>query len=150
MATKKTNEKQTLELYDRMADALETIAEGGGGGGGGGGGSALPAVTAEDNGDVLTVVEGAWAKAAPASGGNAMIIDYNAVTFPSYNDILAAIAGGKIVMAVDTAEPDAAICFYFTVAIFDESDNSYKAFFFSPPDETFTLVATTKTDPMTV
>lgn len=64
MATKKTNEKQTLELYDRMADALETIA-GGGGGGGGGGGSGLPAVTAEDNGDVLTVVEGAWAKAAP-------------------------------------------------------------------------------------
>lgn len=28
----------------------------------------LPAVSAEDNGDVLTVVEGAWAKAAPSGG----------------------------------------------------------------------------------
>lgn len=41
-----------------------------GGGGGGGGGSDLPAVTADDNGDVLTVVEGAWAKAAPSGGGS--------------------------------------------------------------------------------
>ncbi len=32
-------------------------------------GDELPAVTATDNGDVLTVVEGAWAKAAPSSGG---------------------------------------------------------------------------------
>ena len=31
-------------------------------------GSGLPEVTAEDNGDVLTVVEGAWAKAARAGG----------------------------------------------------------------------------------
>ena len=36
---------------------------------GGGGGSELPEVTADDNGDVLTVVEGAWAKAEPAGGG---------------------------------------------------------------------------------
>ena len=36
--------------------------------GGGGGGSSLPAVTSEDNGDVLTVVNGAWDKAAPSGG----------------------------------------------------------------------------------
>lgn len=30
-----------------------------------GGGSELPVVTSDDNGDVLTVVEGAWAKAVP-------------------------------------------------------------------------------------
>lgn len=35
------------------------------GGGSGGGGSDLPTVTVEDNGDVLAVVDGAWAKAAP-------------------------------------------------------------------------------------
>ena len=33
---------------------------------GDGGGSSLPAVTSEDNGDVLTVVDGAWDKAAPS------------------------------------------------------------------------------------
>ena len=33
------------------------------------GSDALPAVTAADNGDVLTVVEGAWAKAVPSGGG---------------------------------------------------------------------------------
>ena len=38
---------------------------------GGGGGSALPAVTAADNGKVLTVIEGAWDKAA---GGNMFIV----------------------------------------------------------------------------
>ena len=41
---------------------------------GGGGGSDLPSVTAEDNGDVLTVVEGAWAKASPSGGGGCMKI----------------------------------------------------------------------------
>lgn len=33
------------------------------------GGGGLPEVSASDNGDVLTVVEGAWAKAAPSGGG---------------------------------------------------------------------------------
>lgn len=36
--------------------------------GSGGGGSSLPTVTSDDNGDVLTVVEGAWAKDAPSGG----------------------------------------------------------------------------------
>ncbi len=34
-----------------------------------GGGSDLPNVTSDDNGDVLTVVDGAWAKATPSGGG---------------------------------------------------------------------------------
>lgn len=45
----------------------------------GGGGSGLPAVTSDDNGDVLAVVNGAWAKSSNAlpsvtSGSNGMIL----------------------------------------------------------------------------
>ena len=39
--------------------------------------SALPAVTADDNGDVLTVVEGEWGKAAPSAGG-VMVVTFSA------------------------------------------------------------------------
>lgn len=42
------------------------------------GSDALPAVTAEDNGDVLTVVEGAWANAAPSGGGGGVFIAHAA------------------------------------------------------------------------
>lgn len=39
----------------------------------------LPVVSATDNGDVLTVVEGAWAKAAPSGGGsNVLVVNYTA------------------------------------------------------------------------
>lgn len=44
-------------------DKILEILENGGGGGGG-----LPEVTSADNGDVLAVVDGAWAKADPPSG----------------------------------------------------------------------------------
>lgn len=37
----------------------------------------LPAVTASDNGDVLTVVEGAWAKAAPSAGGGCLYVTFS-------------------------------------------------------------------------
>ena len=63
------------EPITRIEQYLNQIADNTAGGGGGGG-SSLPAVTVEDNGDVLTVVEGAWAKAAPSGvlvctmGGN--------------------------------------------------------------------------------
>ena len=37
-------------------------------------GKELPAVTAEDDGDVLTVVSGAWGKAAPSGGGSGVLV----------------------------------------------------------------------------
>ena len=39
----------------------------------------LPAVTSDDNGDVLTVVDGAWGKAAPGGGG-ATVVHYSGDT----------------------------------------------------------------------
>lgn len=47
-----TNKKTASEIVNAIADTFV------------GGGGDLPAVTADDNGDVLTVVSGAWAKAA--------------------------------------------------------------------------------------
>ena len=40
--------------------------------------AALPSVTSDDNGDVLTVVSGAWAKAAPSGGGDTVIVNATA------------------------------------------------------------------------
>ena len=42
-------------------------------------GGNLPAVTSDENGDVLTVVDGKWAKAAP-SGGGALVCNVNMQT----------------------------------------------------------------------
>jgi len=90
MADKVTNAKQTLDLYGRMADALEEIAENTG----------LPAVTADDNGDVLTVVEGAWAKAAPSGGlvVTATTDDGTTTLDQKWQDIYDAYASGKNVV----------------------------------------------------
>lgn len=95
MAKKITYEKQTVDLYDRMADALESISGNyagatlpevtnddngdvlavvSGAWAKSAAPSSLPAVTSDDNGDVLTVVEGAWAKAAPSGGSGILVI----------------------------------------------------------------------------
>lgn len=69
----------------------------------------LPVVTSDDNGDVLTVVEGAWAKASAGGGGNNNFI----VTFShdehdevedivadkTYAEILEAMQSGKTIYA---------------------------------------------------
>ena len=52
----------------------------------GGSGSGLPAVTADDNGSVLTVVEGAWAKAAAPT-------ELPAVTAEDDGDVLTVVDG---------------------------------------------------------
>lgn len=63
-----------LKVNAELIDALSDVA------GGGGGGSSLPPVTSADNGDVLTVVDGAWNKAAPSGGGLVVNLSYDDAT----------------------------------------------------------------------
>lgn len=51
--------------YDTIPDMIEAVSNVAGGSGGG---ASLPKVTTSDNGDVLTVVKGKWAKAEPQTG----------------------------------------------------------------------------------
>ena len=55
-----TEDVESVTAISEMVDLIEDVA-------GQGGGSSLPEVTSDDNGDVLTVVEGEWAKAEPAT-----------------------------------------------------------------------------------
>lgn len=84
--------KRSEEYLQRIADAIE-----------GGGGSDLPAVTSDDNGDVLTVVNGAWDKATPSGGGLPKIHISGGGLLPgslvsTYDDILAIHQTGSAAM----------------------------------------------------
>lgn len=68
----------------------------------GGGGSTLPVVSAEDNGQVLTVVNGQWDKATPSSGPEKFDVTYYHETSGGAEEfdrtsaeILAALEAGK-------------------------------------------------------
>lgn len=107
----------------------------------------LPAVTSDDNGDVLTVVEGAWAKVALPV--NALIIDKNGNTFPSYKDITDAIKQGKNVIGIDVFESDGNVyslsVYYISSAM---GDDGYSVTFYTLEQATFALVADTATENM--
>ena len=85
-----------------MIEAIKTVATGGG----------LPEVSDTDNGDVLTVVEGAWAKAAP-SGGDSLVVtvvwddtispDGGYKANKTFAEVSAAVAAGKTVIINNTA-----------------------------------------------
>ena len=64
--------------------------------------SGLPAVTGDDNGDVLTVVEGAWAKAQPDSG-------YLKIS-QSFNETLETNILNKTWLEIDTALKSGKYC----------------------------------------
>ena len=74
-------------------------------------GNTLPAVTADDNGDVLTVVEGAWGKATP-SGGGAFVVtitdgeDDTQVLDKNWTEINTAVRSGQIVIGVSNYDDD--------------------------------------------
>ena len=104
-----------------------------------GGGAALPEVSATDNGDVLTVVEGEWAKAAPAGGGLVVETEFldlgqyekGMATIMDADDIVAAIKNGTrvVVHFVETSETTTTsygICdAYMVVVGYTEDDPNY-------------------------
>lgn len=101
LATLGTNwaEGSTCVIGDKTysLDKVQGWVEPGSGGGG------LPDVTADDNGDVLTVVNGAWGKAAPSGGGGVLAIsatydsDTEMMTLDkTFGEISAAFVAGQM------------------------------------------------------
>lgn len=105
-----------------------------------GGGSDLPTVTAEDNGDVLTVVEGEWAKAAP-SGGKTLLISETCVSEDDYiyhtlnktwREIHDAISNGYLVYLLENiTSSEYNVRFVFNVKVDTEPDD-YQVRIFNP------------------
>lgn len=89
------NLQTDAELIDKIEDIYEAFS--------------LPEVTAEDNGDVLGVVEGAWAKMDAPSGSNLVVyagaISSNTFTLSNGKknvDIRTDISAGKTVILKET------------------------------------------------
>lgn len=129
-------------LYNRiMKKVAEMIAEAGGG-------SSLPEVTADDNGDVLTVVSGEWAKAAlPASPSGLCVIDDGDLN-KSYDDLVSMLSNGVVPYInrnYGTYTSILILCRYE----YNSDDEVYNAFFRDTSgDESEAFYASTTTEPM--
>lgn len=97
-----TDGSTTRYMFDQSTATWIDAAcpcSGGGSGGGGGVSGELPEVTNVDNGDVLTVVDGAWGKAAPISEIAFINLTNDGTGIEaSYNDLLALVNANKLVM----------------------------------------------------
>jgi len=95
-------------------------------------GNVLPAVTATDNGDVLTVVEGAWGKATPSGGAYVITITDgeetgSKVLDKNWTEINTAVRAGQIAIAVVTEDDDNDLSFSigYVSRVFYNSTNGY-------------------------
>ena len=90
----------------------------------------LPSVTADDNGDVLTVVSGAWAKATPSGGGSLLMVEVEAIERgennisyilldKSYNEIKEAFLNGSVIRLHDTEDGIDGYCDFTISSIVD-------------------------------
>lgn len=135
-------------LYNRiMKKVTEMIAEAGGG-------SSLPAVTADDNGDVLTVVSGEWAKAEPAGIPSGLCtFDNDGVLDKSYHDILNMMASGIIPYitepGVDNSNYTTTYMLMWTYEYPDPDDYACSIMFYGYDDtiDTWQSVYFAQTDP---
>jgi len=112
-------------------------------------GSNLPAVTSDDNGDVLTVVEGAWAKAAP-SGGGAFYVDMTVEgrTYTSektYQEIEDAYNAGSVVIGRYQNSYEQDVLVPLAKIGYDSDQSAYCTYFISAEIELY-LICLTKTD----
>ena len=105
-----------------MKKVTEMIAEAGGG-------SSLPAVTADDNGDVLTVVSGEWAK---ASIPNGVCIYESEALNKTYNDIDNMVKSGVIPYYIwynnDDDEPEYLV---YVLSSYGYLNESWSTFFYN-------------------
>lgn len=86
----------TAEKLNKIEQGISEASSSGGSGGGSG---ELPEVTNVDNGDVLTVVDGAWGKAAPISEIAFINLTNDGTGIEaSYNDLLALVNANKLVV----------------------------------------------------
>lgn len=91
--------------YVTIPDMIEACTQKAGSGGGSG--SDLPAVTSDDNGSVLTVVEGEWDKAVPSGGVLVVTMSGTPLTSDkTWQEIYNAVKGGKvaIINTIDESE----------------------------------------------